>query len=389
MTRTKRLRFRLTLLASIAGLLSFSAVGVAWPVARARPVTIGIYQELPFGVARSHPSATEGVRNTRDGRSTSRVPVRAPAVSYRLEVGARHVSAPIALTNHTLLAVAQDIGSYVSLEGSLTPGGVALRGAGGVSVAPSGYVIAETDGLAFVDSALQRVTRVPIAGLSDSAPLVLADGSAVVSAGAQLLRVDAQAVQRFAVPVASRTHSPVARTPAGQLVAATTTELLILEQDGRVLRREPLGDLPVAGPAVALDGSIWMMTRAGFVAFDADGTLRAQVPSPTGGPLTHGSLAIATDGSVRAAVLGHGIVSLNPSGVRLWALEIEQVRFAVVDAGGATLAVTHEGVLLAVDPDGQERWRVSLDGMPHAAPVLGADGTVYVGLRGGVLVALR
>jgi hypothetical protein len=371
------------------GLLVLASLLLARPVAQARPVTIGVYQELPFGVARSHPSVTEGVRNTRDGRSTARVPVRPPSVTQRVEIGARHVSAPILLSNPSVLAVSADRVSYVSAVGERVGEGTPLRGAGGVSLAPSGYVVAETDGLAFLSAALEVVARVPIAGLADAAPLVLADGSAVVSAGAQLLRVDARGTQRFSVSVASRTHSPVARTPGGHLVAATTTELLIVDQDGRVMRREALGDQPVAGPAVALDGSIWMLTRRGLSVFDADGAPRAQVPSPTGGPLTHGSLAIATDGSLRAAIMGFGLLALNSAGVRLWAVEAPQVRFAVVDAVGATLALTHDGSLLAVDAAGQERWRAGLDGQPHAAPVLGSDGSVYVGLRGGVLVVLR
>ncbi|MBK6578064.1 MAG: PQQ-like beta-propeller repeat protein [Sandaracinaceae bacterium] len=374
---------------AVTGLLAGTAWVGEWPVAHARPVTIGVYQELPFGVARSHPSVTDGGRSSRDGRSTARLPVREPSVRYRVEVGARHVTAPIALTNNTLLAVAADHAGYVLLDGALTPDGASLRGASGVSLSPEGFVVAETDGLAFLDSRLQVRARVPVAGLSDAAPLVFADGTAVVSAGASLLRVDAAGTRRFTVPVASRAHSPVARTPSGRIVTATTTELLLLDQDGRVERREPLGDHPVAGPAVGLDGSIWVMTAGGLAAFDADGAPRVRVPSPTSGPLTHGGLAIATDGSVRAAVLGFGVLALNASAAPLWSFALPQARFVVVDAAGGSLVATHDGLLVALDADGQERWRARLDGTPHAAPVLGVDGTVYVGLEGGSLVALH
>lgn len=373
----------------MTGLLAGTALVADGPVARARPVTIGVYQELPFGVARSHPSVTEGGRSTRDGRSTARLSAREPTVRYRVEVGARHASAPVALTNNTLLAVAADHASYVSLDGALTADGVALRGASGVSLSPDGFVVAETDGLAFLDSQLRLVARVPVAGLSDAAPLIFADGSAVVSAGASLLRVDAAGARRFTVPVASRAHSPVARTTSGRIVTATTSELLVLDQEGRVERREPLGAHPVAGPAVALDGSIWVMTADGLAVFDADGAPRVLVPSPTGGPLTHGGLAIATDGSLRAAVLGFGVLALNASAAPLWSFALPQARFVVVDAAGASLVATHDGLLVALDVDGRERWRVRLEGTPHAAPVLGVDGTIYVGLEGGVLLALH
>jgi len=378
-----------TLGLAAAGVVAGAALGGHEPSAHARPVTIGVYQELPFGVARSHPSVTEGGRNARDGRSTSRLPVRAPVVRYRVEVGTGHVSAPIALTNNTLLAVAADHAGYVSLDGALTPDGAALRGASGVSLSPDGFVLAETDGLAFLDSRLRVVARVPVAGLSGAAPLVFADGSAVVSAGASLLRVDAAGTRRFTVPVASRAHSPVARTPAGRIVTATTTELLVLDSDGRLERREPLGDHPVAGPAVALDGSIWVMTAGGLVAFDADGAVRDRVASPTRGPLTHGGLALAADGSVRAAVLGYGVLALNASAAPLWSFALPQARFVVVDAAGWALVVTHDGHLVALDAEGQEAWRARVDGAPYAAPVLGVDGTIYLGLDGGALVALH
>jgi hypothetical protein len=121
---------------AVTGLLAGTAWVGEWPVAHARPVTIGVYQELPFGVARSHPSVTDGGRSSRDGRSTARLPVREPSVRYRVEVGARHVTAPIALTNNTLLAVAADHAGYVSLDGALTPDGASLRGASGVSLSP-------------------------------------------------------------------------------------------------------------------------------------------------------------------------------------------------------------------------------------------------------------
>ena len=156
------------------------------------------------------------------------------------------------------------------------------------------------------------------------------------------------------------------------------------------MRWLPFALLLVAGPAVALDGTIWMLTRRELVAFEAAGGARVRVAAPVSGPVTHGGLAIASDGSVRAAVLGFGVVALNGSGVELWRASLEMVRFVVVDAAGVTLALAQDGVLVALDTGGQERWRTRVaGGGPNAAPVVGVDGTVYVGTRGGTLAALR
>ncbi|MCA9574443.1 MAG: PQQ-binding-like beta-propeller repeat protein [Polyangiales bacterium] len=378
--------YALALLLGVGSLLT-----TVRPAARARPVTIGVYQELPFGVARSHPSVTEGARTTRDGRSLARLPAREPSVLYTAMVGSGAVAAPIALTNNLLLAVAGDAAAHVDAAGTVGPHGVSLRGGGGVSLTPGdGYVVAETDGLAFFDRALSGLTRVPVAGLSPHAPLALEDSSVVVSAGARVLRVDATGREHFALPVASRAHSPIARTPAGELVAATTQELVVFSEDGRVLRRELLGEPPVAGPAVALDGTVWMLTRRELVAFEARGGVRVRVPASPAGPVTHGGLAIAADGSVRASVLGTGVLSVNASGAELWRFPLELAHFVVVDAAGVALSLTRDGLLVALDAAGQERWRTRLSGGgPQSAPVIGVDGTVYVGMRGGSLVALR
>lgn len=374
----------------VAASLAACVVGGQQAV-RARPVTIGVYQELPFGVARSHPSITEGGRPARDNRSLVRLAAREPSPVYTTRVGADAAASPVALTNNAVLVATSDTAAYVSAAGALEPGSVSLHGGAGVSLTPGGgYVIAETDGLLFLGAALSDAVRVPVGGLSPHAPLVLEDGSVVVSAGARVLRVDAQGRELFSLPVASRAQSPIARTPAGLLVVATTDELIFLDEAGAIERREPLGNPPVAGPAVALDGTVWMLTRHELVAYEASRGVRVRVRAPGAGPVTHGGLAIASDGSVRAAILGSGVLALNASGVELFHVSLDLARFVVVDLGGTSLALTQDGVLLAIDSAGEERWRTRVTGGgANAAPVIGVDGTIYVGLRGGSLAALR
>ena len=60
-----------------------------------------------------------------------------------------------------------------------------------------------------------------------------------------------------------------------------------------------------------------------------------------------------------------------------------------VDAGGTTLVVSGRRELLAVAADGRVRWSVSVGRRTFAAPVLGADGTIYVATFGGFLQAWR
>ena len=60
-----------------------------------------------------------------------------------------------------------------------------------------------------------------------------------------------------------------------------------------------------------------------------------------------------------------------------------------VDAAGTTLAVDRGGRLFAIDETGVERWRVVIGTHTYQAPVLAADGTLYVVTEQGALHAYR
>ncbi len=66
-----------------------------------------------------------------------------------------------------------------------------------------------------------------------------------------------------------------------------------------------------------------------------------------------------------------------------------RIRLALaVGHDGVAYAASDERVLYAVLPPGWRRWSSRLEALPATAPLLGADGSVYVGLEGGLFTAV-
>jgi outer membrane protein assembly factor BamB len=94
---------------------------------------------------------------------------------------------------------------------------------------------------------------------------------------------------------------------------------------------------------------------------------------------------------VRFGSRERGLAIVDASGTVIDPPESELARGVTselaVDAEGASVVVDARGALVAFEPDGRVRWELATNNRADAAPVLGADGTIYVASFGGTLAA--
>jgi hypothetical protein len=133
-------------------------------------------------------------------------------------------------------------------------------------------------------------------------------------------------------------------------------------------------------PAVGGDGTVYVPTFDGLMAFTADGVLGWQV----GLDGTPGPAAISASGSTVYALTSGSLYAIEASGSVLWRIPASQpfgnyARTAFVDGRGVVYVPTNDpktGSLTtaAVDPQGNVLWTMPGAGQPAA---MAADGTIY------------
>ncbi len=368
-------------------------IGALATPARARPVHVGRYTEIPYGVP-DEPWVTGGGGPRRNGRSEFRAPVEAPTKLWERRLRASRPSAPVVVgdgelyvsTSTGLIALAPD----GTIRWSQRLGFVAATPA----LTPTRELVVGTNAGALVtlsrDGELKG--RTSVGGAVRSSPLVLHDGSVVVNAYDQAVhRFDAEGREVFRVSMNGQTNEPVAWTRDGLLLVPAADWLHVLSARGDRVASHTVGASIIAGPAVADDGTAWVVAQDGSAhQLQPRGGRRSRteldiaVGSDTG-------IAIGSDGAVRIPGRDDGIVCLGPTGTERWRVTGEGgfPGQLTVDAAGVTLGVSDTGRLVAVDPGGNVLWRADLESRGQAAPVLGADGTVYVATARGSIEAWR
>jgi sugar lactone lactonase YvrE len=146
-------------------------------------------------------------------------------------------------------------------------------------------------------------------------------------------------------------------------------------------------------PLVSADGTVHVSTTAGIAAFSADGTPK----------WTHPGIryaALAADGTLYGGQ--NQLFAIDPNGSERWAVTTYFSRAPVVDAAGnvyvmSGTAASSNGTLTSYDSTGAVRWTLQTPFGEHQAPVMGADGTIYVATSnmfegrgdGGLLMAIH
>jgi outer membrane protein assembly factor BamB len=365
------------------------ALAMAAMPARAHPVRIGRYAEIPYGIRPEHPYASARGSAHREGRLRGRVPAQAPARVYERALRHRHPSAMVLAADGTL---------YVGTTGGLSAIDAASGnerwteriGSIGVSpsLAPSDDVVVVTNsGLAatVTRDGVVRYTA-DLGAPARVAALVSDDGSLVVATADQRIRrFDASLRRARSGGLREAPSMWLALTRRGHYVFASPNLLTALDAELRVSRQISIAGTPSAGPIVADDGTLWVATIEGVIhAVDPSGRVRAR--TDVGSRMTEGAApALGHDGALRVPTQTGGLVCLGPGGTERWrfANEAGYGKALSIDDDDTTLAVDMQGRMSAIAADGTERWRVSLGvGAERTrslhAPILGPDGTIYV-----------
>ncbi|MBI5495011.1 MAG: PQQ-binding-like beta-propeller repeat protein, partial [Deltaproteobacteria bacterium] len=162
--------------------------------------------------------------------------------------------------------------------------------------------------------------------------------------------------------------------------------------------RADLGPEGSPAPLVTADGRIAVVGGDGsFQLFESTGTLAMQVPlgstACAGRGSVAGGLAQALDGTFRVPVCdaagGGVLVALDANGSELWRVSIGNVEAPApaVAADGTTYLANLAGTVAALAVDGSRSWQVSL-GAVRGGVALGLGGTVLVVDTAGRLNAL-
>ena len=166
----------------------------------------------------------------------------------------------------------------------------------------------------------------------------------------------------------------------------------------------PLIDFDFSSPSIAADGTIYTGAANAVTAARFDGlswsTLKS-TPAPDryrGSPALRAPLPTGEQPLVLARVAGaldsflfppDPIGSSPPSPTTAVVARASTIITAPTLAEDGTLVVgTQDHTVVALNPDGSQRWLVHTTGDPSAAPTQGAGGVVYVGEDDGTLAAL-
>jgi outer membrane protein assembly factor BamB len=138
--------------------------------------------------------------------------------------------------------------------------------------------------------------------------------------------------------------------------------------------------------AIAADGTIYATTSAAvndLVAVDPSGNVKWSLPAAG-----FADPAIGADGTVYAETTT-AVVALAPDGTQRWAAPIDASNGgALVLGGDGTIYAGGSTVVVAVDPAGHPKWSLGAPGGDNVPVVLGTDGTLYAGTGTGEVLAI-
>jgi len=186
------------------------------------------------------------------------------------------------------------------------------------------------------------------------------------------------------------TGSPILSSPAigddGTVYIGSEDDYLYAMYPNGTLRwRFKTGDLIPSDPSIAPDGTIYVTSSDGYLyALYANGTQRWKTRVGVG---SISNSAIASDGTIYVG--GDHLYAVYPNGTMRWVFNLGSERWI----GRSSPAISVDGTIyvgveindgsggeiLAVNPDGTERWRklIAENGI-DTSPAIGSDGTVYI-----------
>jgi outer membrane protein assembly factor BamB len=266
-------------------------------------------------------------------------------------------------------------------------GSVAIGADGTIYVVTTDYSGADLSRLMALSPQGSTLWTLELPTAEGQTPAIGADGTLYLSAqpslvSGSLFAVDPRGTVRWVLEDLERIRSSPAIGPDGTVYVAGRNHLYAVDPRGRIRWTYETSDPAFfqSSPAVASDGTIYIGGEDTFLhAINADGSRRWLFK--TNGRIRT-SPSIGSDGTIYFGSFDGRLYAVRPDGTERWSLElippgrnIGIQSSASIGADGTIYVVGDDAV--AVDPGGSIRWRYPAGGSP--TPILGADGTVYVG----------
>lgn len=185
--------------------------------------------------------------------------------------------------------------------------------------------------------------------------------------------------------------TPVVTTDGYVVVGCDDDQLVAIGGDGKPRWTFAAGADVSAGTIIQTDGTIVFGTDEGKIFWlSPDGALLRTTQLKSG---VRAAPALGDNGVVFFTTLDGALAALNPDGSLRWAFRTgaRHVSAPLVDRQGTVVFGAADSRVYAVSKEGVLRWSVLLDG-PIAAtntPLLGPDGTLWIGTVAGSLYAIR
>jgi outer membrane protein assembly factor BamB len=174
-------------------------------------------------------------------------------------------------------------------------------------------------------------------------------------------------------------------------IGSLDSYLYALYPNGTLRWRFKTGDRIYGSPSIADDGTVYIGSSWDsylYAIYPNNGTLKWKY----GGAGTPNNPSIGSDGTIYASYLYH-LLALYPNGTLKWDFYIGNNRFIgksapAISADGTIYFGIHLGTpgnsdggeIIALNPDGTERWRKKIaQKWVESSPSIAEDGTVYIG----------
>lgn len=191
---------------------------------------------------------------------------------------------------------------------------------------------------------------------------------------------------RWTFPAGLLVSSPVVGADGSLYIGSLDGNLYALEPDGVEMWRSPLGQIS-GEPALSPEGLIYVGVASPleemFYALSRDGSVAWSFHLE--GHIVESSPVVGADRTVYVSASspqtgGGSVVALSPEGGERWRYEVaSRLPFSpTLGPDGTVYVGARNGNLYALSPDGTLKWQVPLGAITSGCAV-GADGTIYVG----------
>ncbi len=215
----------------------------------------------------------------------------------------------------------------------------------------------------------------------DSSPAIGPDGTIYIgSIDHNLYALNSNGSLKWSFPVSNDVESSPAIGPDGTIyVGCDDMNLYAVNADGSEKWAYLTGDVLFSSPAIAPDGTVYVGSFDGnLYAINPDGSLQW---SFTTGEKIYSSPAIGTDGTIYVGSSDDNLYAINPDGSLQWRFAATDVMYAspAIAPNGTIYAGSIDGYLYALNTDGSLQWAFPTPVEILSSPAVGADGTIYFG----------